>query len=138
MVPADYREFRVTAEALELAPLIDAVTDPGHGALVSFLGVVRDHGEAGEVSGLAYSAYPEMAEKKMAEIGDEMAEKFGPLAVAAVHRTGELSVGVPSLALAVGAAHRKEAYAAAQYFVDRLKEIVPIWKEDMPRKEGSR
>lgn len=137
-MPAEHRDFRVTTEALEIAPLIDAVSDPGHGAIVSFLGIVRDHGEGGEVAGLAYSAYPEMAEKKMAEIGGEMAERFGSLAVAAVHRTGELAVGVPSLALAVGAAHRKEAYAAAQFFVDRLKEIVPIWKEDMPRKEGSR
>jgi molybdopterin synthase catalytic subunit len=132
---ASHREFRVVEQPLELAPLIAAVSDDGHGAVVSFLGVVRDHGEAGAVGGLAYSAYPEMAEKKMAEIGDEMAERFGPLSVAALHRVGRLAIGEASLALAVGAAHRKEAYAAAIYFVDRLKEIVPIWKEDLPCKE---
>ncbi len=132
---ASHREFRVQDEPLELAPLIAAVSDDGHGAVVSFLGLVRDHGESGAVGGLAYSAYPEMAVKKMIEIGEEMVERFGPLAVAALHRVGRLDIGEASLALAVGAAHRKEAYEAAMYFVDRLKEIVPIWKEDIPCKE---
>ncbi len=132
---SEHRDFRVLEEPLDLSPLIEAVADDGHGAIVSFLGVVRDHGENGAVGGLAYSAYPEMAVKKMSEIGDEMAERFGSLAIAALHRVGRLEIGEASLALAVGAAHRKEAYAAAIYFVDRLKEIVPIWKEDLPCKE---
>ena len=60
-----------------------------------------------------------------------MRERFGPLAVAATHRVGRLAVGEISLALAVGAPHRKEAFAASAYFVDRLKQIVPIWKQDI-------
>lgn len=132
----ELRDFRVTAEPLDLAALVAAVSAPQHGAIASFLGVVRDRSGERSVRALAYSAYPEMAERKLAEIGDELDERFGPLSIAAAHRTGELPVGTPSLALAVGAPHRREAFAAAQYFVDRLKEIVPIWKEDLPSKEG--
>lgn len=128
--------FRVTEEPLELAPLIEAVSAPAHGAVVCFLGMVRDASGERAVTHLAYTAYPAMAETKMAEIGAEIQERFGPLALTAVHRVGELPVGTASLALAVGAPHRREAYAAARYFVDRLKETVPVWKEDLTRKES--
>ncbi len=129
--------FDIRDDSLDLDPLIAAVSDPGHGAVVTFLGVVRDHGEEGPVSALEYSAYREMALAKMREIGDELTQEFGPLKVAAVHRVGLLEVGVPSLALAVGAPHRAEAWAAAARYVDRLKEIVPIWKKDVPLEGGS-
>ncbi len=129
--------FDIREEALELDPLIAEVSDPGHGAVVTFLGVVRESGAEGPVSALEYTAYREMALAKMRQIGDELSQEFGPLKVAAVHRVGLLNVGVPSLALAVGAPHRKEAWAAAARFVDRLKEIVPIWKKDVPLEGGS-
>lgn len=117
--------FLVTAEPLALAPLLAAVSSPAHGAVVGFLGVVR--AEAG-LTALTYEAYPAMAERSMAAIAAELAGRFGPLTLAAHHRVGRLAVGEVSLALAVGAPHRREACLAAAAFVDRLKEIVPIWK----------
>ena len=129
--------FDIREEALDLAPLIDAVSDSAHGAIVTFLGVVRENGPAGPVSALEYSAYREMALVKLREIGDELSERYGPLKISAIHRIGRLEVGVPSLALAVGAPHRAEAWRAAEEFVDRLKEIVPIWKKDVALEGGS-
>jgi molybdopterin synthase catalytic subunit len=123
--------FLVTRDALDLAPLLAAVASPAHGAVVGFLGVVRASGEGGPVVALDYDAYPAMAERSMAAIAAELEARFGPLALAAHHRVGRLAVGEPSLALAVGAPHRREAFAAAEAFVDRLKEIVPIWKMDL-------
>ena len=125
--------FELGEEPLELAPLLEAVADPAHGAVVGFLGVVR--AEDG-LDGLEYSAYTKMALAMMEKIGREMGERFGPLRVAARHRLGRLAVGEASLALAVASPHRKEALQAASYFVDRLKEVVPIWKEAYPSQGG--
>jgi molybdopterin synthase catalytic subunit len=120
--------FLVTSAPLALAPLLAAVADPAHGAVVGFLGVVRaDPG----VAALTYEAYPAMAERSMAAIAAELTGRFGPLALAAHHRVGRLAVGEISLAVAVGAPHRREAFLAAAAFVDRLKEIVPVWKTDL-------
>lgn len=128
--------FAVQEEPLDPAALLRAVQDERFGAVVSFLGVVRRSGEAGEVAALEYSAYPEMALKKMREIGEELVALYGPLKIAAVHRLGVLPVGCPSLALAVGCPHREQAWLAAAAFVDRLKEDVPIWKMDIPVEGG--
>ena len=125
------QRFLVTSEPLDLAPLLAVVASPAHGAVVGFLGLVRAAGEAGPVVALDYEAYPAMAERSMAAIAAELEARFGPLVLAAHHRVGRLAVGLPSLALAVGAPHRREAFAAAEAFVDRLKEIVPIWKTDL-------
>jgi molybdopterin synthase catalytic subunit len=128
--------FSISERAPDLPALIAAVALPEHGAVASFLGVVRKNSGETAVAGLDYSAYTEMALNKMAAIAAEMRERFGPLRVAAEHRVGRLAVGDVSLALAVGAPHRAQAFAAAAYFVDRLKEIVPIWKEDIPSEEN--
>lgn len=130
--------FEVTRDPLELQSLLDLVKDPSHGAVLGFLGVVRDHSGDREVEALDYSAYREMAEEKMQEIARDLQEEYGPLCIVARHRIGVLRVGEASLALAVGAPHRKEALLAIQVFIDRLKEIVPIWKKDIPAKEEKR
>ncbi|MBM4118666.1 molybdenum cofactor biosynthesis protein MoaE [bacterium] len=121
--------FLITAEPLALEPLLAAVAAAEHGAVVGFLGVVR--AEAG-LAALDYEAYAPMAERQMAAIAAELGARWGPLALAAHHRVGRLAVGTPSLALAVGAPHRAAAFAAAAAFVDRLKEVVPIWKSAVP------
>jgi len=131
-VPGDH--FHVGQEALALEPLVAAVSGPAHGGVACFLGVVRAEGE---LAALDYEAYPAMATRQMAAIADELRQRFGPLAVACAHRVGRLEVGVVSLALAVGAPHRREAFAAAAAFVDRLKECVPIWKRDLSRDDRS-
>lgn len=120
--------FCITRDPLALGPLLAAVAAPAHGAVVGFLGIVRADAE---LTGLDYEAYPDMAERSMAAIAAELEARFGPLSLAAHHRVGRLAVGEVSLALAVGAPHRREALLAAAAFVDRLKEIVPIWKTDL-------
>ena len=127
--------FRVDEGVPELTALVENVSGPENGAVAAFLGVVRESSGDLRVEALEYSAYPEMAIRQMESIAGEMRERFGPLRVAARHRSGRLAIGEVSLALAVGAPHRAQAFAAAAYFVDRLKEIVPIWKVDIPLKE---
>jgi len=80
---------------------------------------------------LEYEAYPEMAEKKMAEIGDEIKVKFGVERVAILHRTGVLKIGEASVGIAIATPHRGESFLACQYTIDRLKQIVPIWKKEV-------
>ena len=115
-------------DASELAALVRSDTD---GAVCTFLGVARKYSRGREVVHLEYEAYPEMAEKKMAEIGDELRVKFGAERVAILHRTGVLKIGEASVGIAVATPHRREAFAACQYAIDRLKETVPIWKKEI-------
>ncbi len=128
--PVSGGSFRVTDEEIRLQELIDEVTSEEAGAIVTFLGTVRRHSRGREVQHLEYEAYPEMAEKKLEEIGQEMEERWGVKA-AIVQRVGHLEVGEASVAIAVAAPHRREAFEAARYAIDRLKEIVPIWKKEV-------
>jgi molybdopterin synthase catalytic subunit len=111
--------------------LEDAVRTDADGAVIVFHGVARRFSRGRDVVHLEYEAYPEMAEKVMAQIGDEMKQRWRVSGVAMVHRTGVLEIGQASVAIAVAAPHRGEAFAAAQYAIDRLKEIVPIWKKEV-------
>ena len=103
--------FKITGEEIELGDVIRAVEAGDAGAIVHFLGVVRNNTEGREVSYLEYEAYPPMAEKKMAEIAQEIHEKWGLDRVAMIHRVGRLEIGEVSVAVAV-ASHRKEAFEA--------------------------
>ena len=121
----------VRSEAIDPAEVVAAVSDPAAGAVVLFLGTVRDHspGRTG-VTHLEYEAYGEVVEPKIAEIVAEARERWDLLAVAAVHRTGALSVGEVSVAVAVSSAHRADAFPAARYVIDELKRRAPIWKKE--------
>ncbi|HHC07623.1 MAG TPA: molybdenum cofactor biosynthesis protein MoaE [Actinobacteria bacterium] len=121
----------VRPEPIDPAAVVAAVSDPAAGAVVLFLGTVRDHspGRPG-VTHLEYEAYGEVVEPKIAEIVAEARERWDLLAVAAVHRTGELSVGEASVAVAVSSAHRADAFPAARYVIDELKRRAPIWKKE--------
>jgi len=127
--PVSGGSFRVTEEEIRLQELIDEVRDEEAGAIVTFLGTVRRHSRGRAVQHLEYEAYPEMAEKKLEEIGREMEERWG-VRTAIVQRVGHLEVGEASVAIAVAAPHRREAFEAARYAIDRLKEIAPIWKKE--------
>ena len=120
----------VTADVLDPEPLTDFVTTGVDGAVVTFLGVTRDHNEGRTVLHLEYQAYQPMAENKIVEIIGEMRNRWDLGKVAIAHRTGRVDIGQKSMVVAVGSAHRKPAFEAALYFVDRLKEIVPIWKRE--------
>jgi molybdopterin synthase catalytic subunit/molybdopterin converting factor small subunit len=120
----------VTGDVLDPAPLTDFVTNGIDGAVVTFLGVTRNHNEGRTVLHLDYEAYQPMAENKIVEIIGEMRDKWELGKVAIAHRTGRVDIGETSMVVAVGSAHRRPAFEAALYFVDRLKEIVPIWKRE--------
>ena len=100
------------------------------GAIATFLGTTRDHNVGREVTVLEYEAYPEMAISEMKRIGEEAAREFGVEAVAIVHRVGVVPIGEASVAIAVSSAHRDAAFRACRFAIDRLKEIVPIWKKE--------
>ena len=123
--------FKITSEEIELGDVIRAVEAEDAGAIVHFLGVVRNNTEGREVSYLEYEAYPPMAEKKMTEIAQEIHEKWELDRVAMIHRVGRLEIGEVSVAVAVASPHRKEAFEACHYAMNRLKQIVPIWKREV-------
>ncbi len=126
----DARLFRVTADPLDARAVEEAVAGPGAGAIVTFTGTVRDHARGQSVTALEYEAYAPAAEKMLARIGAEIQERWGLDRVAIAHRTGLLPVGEASVVIAVASAHRGAAFAACQYAIERLKEIVPIWKKE--------
>jgi molybdopterin synthase catalytic subunit len=123
--------FDITEQALSLEPLINAVQRTSSGAIASFLGVVRAQTRGRQVRYLEYEAYREMAIPKFHEIGEEIHRKWQVDEIAIVHRIGHLEVGEASVAIAVSAPHRHDAFAACAYAIDRLKEIVPIWKKEV-------
>ena len=121
----------ITPDELDEHPLTEFVTTGVDGAVVTFLGVTRDHNEGRKVEYLDYEAYQPMAENKIAEIIVEMRDKWELGKIAIAHRTGQVDIGETSMVVAVGSAHRRPAFESALYFVDRLKEIVPIWKKEL-------
>ena len=127
---AAVQHVRVTRDPLSLDALIDRVRDPRAGAVVTFQGVTR------EVERLEYEAYAEMAEEKMATIVSEAVERHGLCAAAAEHRLGDVPLSEPSVAVAVSAPHRGEAFAGAREIIDRLKAEAPIWKKEIDGDEG--
>jgi molybdopterin synthase catalytic subunit len=121
---------RLTRDAIDYHALTDAVRSPRCGAVVLFLGTVRDlTGEQVTVF-LDYEAYGPMAEKKLAEIESEARKRWPVGEIAMVHRLGRLDVGEVSVAVAVSCPHRSEAFEACRYVIDTLKELVPIWKKE--------
>lgn len=123
--------FRVTSEPLDQEPLLAAVRRDESGAVALFYGVARNHSHGRPVRALEYDAYPSMAEKKLREVADEVRERWPISGIGVLHRTGRLAIGETSLLVAVSAAHRREAFAACEYAVDRIKQIVPIWKKEL-------
>lgn len=105
---------------------------PEAGGVAVFLGVVRDNNAGRRVVALEYEAHVPMAEAKMKEIGETVHQRWpGVKRVAMLHRTGRLGIGEASVAIAVSAAHRREAIEACHFAIDRLKETVPIWKREL-------
>ncbi len=115
---------RLTTEPLALDPLVELVRDPRAGAVVSFLGVTR------EVAELEYEAYAEMAERQMTEIVARAIERHGLCGAAVEHRVGTVPLSEASVAIAVSAPHRAEAFAGAREIIDEIKAQVPIWKKE--------
>ena len=125
--------YRVTEQAIDTSLLLTAVGAPGAGATTLFVGTTRDENEGRVVDRLEYEAYDAMAIQEMQRIGDDIAKRWRVVAVAMVHRVGVVPVGEASVAVAVSAAHREDAFAACHYGIDTLKSTVPIWKKEYYR-----
>ncbi len=121
---------RVTPDALSVDEALAFVADPGAGGTCVFVGTVRDHSAAGDVTGLRYEAWDELAERRLVELAAELAGRWDLRKVAILHRTGDLSIGEASVVIAVSAPHRPEAFEACRHAIERLKEDVPIWKKE--------
>ena len=120
----------VVAEPIDAAEVLARVGDPSDGAVLLFLGTVRDHADGRSVDGMHYEAYQAMAEEVRAAIAGEAAERLGTDRIAVVHRVGELQVGDVSVAIAVSSAHRAEAYDASRYVIEEIKRRLPVWKHE--------
>ena len=121
----------LTDQPIDHNNVTSAVQKKFNGAVVTFLGTTRDISNGKKVLRLEYEAYSELAEKMLAQIIDEAKSKFGVSEVSLVHRIGRLEIGEISLVVAVGSEHRKAAFLASQYIVDRIKVLVPIWKKEV-------
>ncbi len=113
---------------IDAAQLLARVSNHANGAVLLFVGTVRDVNDGRGVSGMEYSAYRAMAERELADIAREAAEQFGTDDVAVEHRLGTLALGESSVAIAVAHPHRGAAYDASRYLIEQLKKRVPIWK----------
>jgi molybdopterin synthase catalytic subunit len=122
--------IRLTTDPIDAQALTEQVRRPDCGAVVTFLGTVRDLTDGRVTVALDYEAYPGMAEKKMAEIEADTRSLWPVGAMMMVHRLGHLEVGEVSVAVAVSCPHRGQAFDACRYAIDRLKELVPIWKKE--------
>ena len=123
--------YRLTDQAIELSELLAFVGDPAAGAVATFIGTTRDNNEGRSIISLDYEAYPGMAEQEMAKLGAEAAQKWEITRMAIVHRTGNVPIGEASVAIAVSAPHRDDAFKACRYAIDELKKRVPIWKKEI-------
>ena len=122
--------IQLTQEVIDHAALTEKVRRPDCGAVVTFLGTVRDLTDGRVTTALDYEAYPGMAEKKMAEIEAETRARWPVGDMMMIHRLGHLDVGEVSVAVTVSCPHRAQAFEACRYAIDRLKELVPIWKKE--------
>jgi molybdopterin synthase catalytic subunit len=106
------------------------VADPAAGGTCVFAGTVRDHSEAGDVRGLLYEAWEDLAERRLLDVAGEMCSRWPVRKVALLHRIGPLGVGETSVVVACSAPHRADAFDACRHGIERLKEDVPIWKKE--------
>ena len=123
--------INITSEPLNPQEVTDLVRRDGNGAVVTFMGTTRDFSEGRDVLYLEYEAYQPMAENMLQQIAEEIKERWAIEDMAIAHRVGKLEIGEISLVVALASPHRKEAFEASLYALDRIKAIVPIWKKEV-------
>lgn len=123
--------FEVTAEPLSADEVASRVTNPYSGATLVFVGTVREWTKGKQTVYLEYEAYPEMAVEQMKVIGREIGERWPGAQTAIVHRVGKLAITEPSVIIAVATPHRADSFEACRHAIERLKQIVPIWKKEI-------
>ena len=120
----------MTVEPLDMDALAALVGADGDGAVVTFAGLVRDHNQGRRVQFLEYEAYEPLAVRALQRIVDEAQGLWPSARVATHHRIGRLEIGEASIVIAAASAHRADAFAACRYTIERVKQIVPIWKHE--------
>ncbi len=120
----------ITSAPLSAEAVLRAVEGPGAGAVTTFVGLVRDHNVGRKVLWLDYEAYAPLAEKALGIIIAEAEGRWTGARMAIHHRTGRLEIGEASVVIAVATPHRADAFAACRYAIERIKQIVPIWKHE--------
>ena len=123
--------YKITNNKFEPGALFEWTLKPHHGAVVTFAGTVRADTDGRKTLQLEYEAYTEMAEAKMKEVGAEIRARWGIEDVAMIHRVGTLDIGEISILIAVATPHRENAFEACSYAIDRVKQIVPVWKKEI-------
>jgi molybdopterin synthase catalytic subunit len=124
------KRTQVTADVLDITTLARVVEAAGIGAVATFVGLVRDHNQGRRVLHLVYEAYEPLAERALTLIVDEARERWPSASLAVHHRTGRLEIGEASVAIAAASPHRADAFAACRYAIERVKQIVPMWKHE--------
>ncbi len=120
----------LTNDPIDSAEMLARVGSPAAGAVVLFLGTTRELTAGRRTASLDYECYPEMARAKLAELEQEARRRWPIVECAIVHRVGHLELGDASVAIAVSTPHRRDAFAAGQWLIDELKQVVPIWKKE--------
>ncbi|MFC4735322.1 molybdenum cofactor biosynthesis protein MoaE [Bacillus daqingensis] len=126
----EQKRYRVTEEPLDSTAIIQRVTDKNAGAVTVFIGTVREMTKGKRTLSLTYEAYVPMAEKKLAQIGAEIEEKWPRTIIAIEHRIGALAISDAAVVIAVSSPHRDASFKGSRYAIERIKEIVPIWKKE--------
>jgi molybdopterin synthase catalytic subunit len=122
--------FHVGGEPLDIAVVIAAVANPAHGAVATFIGNVRQTNAGRDVRWLDYEAYAPLAVKSFERIAEEAKARWAETVIAIHHRTGRVEIGEASVVIAAASPHRADAFAAARYAIERIKQITPIWKHE--------
>jgi molybdopterin synthase catalytic subunit len=122
--------FRVIDEPLDVARTAEAVAAPDCGAVATFVGLVRDHNLGRRVRWLDYECYEPLAVSSLERIAAEAQTEWPGTRLAITHRVGTLQIGEASVVIAAASPHRADAFAACRYAIERIKQIVPIWKRE--------
>jgi molybdopterin synthase catalytic subunit len=120
----------LTRDRIDTAALLDLVTSPEAGAVVLFVGTTREFTRGRQTASLDYECYDEMARKTLAGLEQQARSRWPIVACAIVHRLGHVSLAEASVAIAVSAPHRSDAFDAGRWLIDTIKEEVPIWKKE--------
>ena len=121
---------KITRKPIDPAEVVESVIDAGAGGTVLFVGTIRNQTNGKKVKGLEYEVYRKMAKREIAKLEEEVRKRWPIKSIRMVHREGKLKVGEVSVVVAVSAEHRGEAFDAARYAIDRIKESFPIWKRE--------
>jgi molybdopterin synthase catalytic subunit len=124
------KHFMVTDQPISIEDVVTRVVHPHAGAINSFIGTVRELTKGKKTVYLEYEAYVAMAEKKLTQIGEEIEKQWPDARTAITHRIGRLEISDVAVVIAVSTPHRADSYAASRYAIERIKEIVPIWKKE--------